>query len=108
MATSGFGPASAMARLKATGSLSMRMTPSSSPASFSRTINDRRRCRSMATYCRSKGLLFLLERVGFVAWATDRNIPTAGAGTDIWGAPPCVGRSSDAIRDSGAPKLMAS
>src|SRR5437763_15981915 len=57
MATSGLGPASAMAMLNATGSLSMRCTPSSSPASFSRTINDRFRCRSMATYCRSTGPL---------------------------------------------------
>ena len=78
MATSGFGPASAMATLNATGSLSMRTTPSSSPASFSRTINDRRRCRSMATYCRSKGPLLVVERVGFVASSVELDRTSAG------------------------------
>ncbi len=58
MATSGSGPASATARARAIGSLSMRTTPTSRPSSSSRTINDRSRCRSMATYCRSTGPLF--------------------------------------------------
>src|SRR2546422_7038405 len=67
MATSGSGPASANAKLSATGSLSICTTPSSSPSSFWRTISDRRACRSMATYCRSTGLLLVRERVGFAA-----------------------------------------
>ena len=50
---------------------------SSSPASFSPTINERRRCRSMATYCRSKGLL-LRERVGFVATSVTLDRSSAG------------------------------
>jgi hypothetical protein len=50
---------------RVTGSLSMRTRPSSSPASFWRRISDRRRCRSMATYCRCTGPL-LRERVGLV------------------------------------------
>src|SRR5579885_1103820 len=58
MATSGLGPASARASARATGSLSIRTMPTSSPASFSRTISERRACRSMATYCFSTGPLF--------------------------------------------------
>src|SRR5438094_2768362 len=51
MATSGSGPASASAMAKATGSLSICTLPSTSPSAFMRTITDRRRCRSMPTYC---------------------------------------------------------
>ncbi len=40
-------------RRQANGSLSIWVTPTSSPASSSRTINDRCACRSTATYCRS-------------------------------------------------------
>src|SRR2546427_1794757 len=64
MATSGLGPASARAAARFRGSLSMRVTPTSSPAWFSRTIIDRRAGRSTATYCRSTGPLLVRDRVG--------------------------------------------
>ena len=67
-----------MASASANGSLSMRVTPTFSPASFSRTTTDRFRCRSMATYCRSTVLLLARERVGFVATSFGLEPPRAG------------------------------
>src|SRR6266567_3119018 len=64
MATSGLGPASVRASANAMGLLSMRSTASSVPASSSRTINDRARCRSTAAYCRFTGPLLVRSRVG--------------------------------------------
>ena len=59
-------PASATAIDIWTGSLATLVTPSTSPASFILTITDRRRCRSMPTYCCScTRSPFLLEGFGF-------------------------------------------
>src|SRR4029453_5086856 len=49
------GPAFATSSANATGSLSIRTMSTVSPASVRRTITDRRRCRSIPTYCRSTG-----------------------------------------------------
>ena len=48
----GSGPARATSRANATGSLSILTVDNVSPASVIRTITDRRRCRSIPTYCR--------------------------------------------------------
>src|SRR5260370_10085494 len=64
MATSGFGPASAKAAASPIGRFSMRSTASCLPAWFSRTINDRCRCRSTAAYCRFTGPLLVRDRLG--------------------------------------------
>src|SRR6516165_1313868 len=80
MATSGASPASRIASARANGSLSMRSTPTFSPASFSVTTTDRFKCRSMATYCRSTVLLLARERVGFVA--TSFGLEPARAGEE--------------------------
>src|SRR5581483_11475069 len=65
--TSGSGPAAATASASAMALLSIRTLPKTSPAAFFRTITDRRRCRSIPTYCRSTGASFLRrEGVAFV------------------------------------------
>ena len=63
----GARPASATAIDIWTGSLATLVTPSTSPASFILTITDRRRCRSMPTYCCSctRRTFLLLEGFGF-------------------------------------------
>jgi hypothetical protein len=47
--------------------LSSRTVECVTPAASRRTITERRRCRSMPTYCRSTGVLF---RRGWVGWET--------------------------------------
>ncbi len=78
IATSGASPDSRNASARVTGSLSIRVTPTFSPASFSVTTTDRFKCRSMATYCRSTVLLLARERVGFVATSFGLEPPRAG------------------------------
>src|ERR1700722_12352228 len=78
MATSGAPPASRIASASVSGSLSIRVTPTFSPASFSRTTTDRFKCRSMATYCRSTVLLLARERVGLVGPSFGLEPPRAG------------------------------
>src|SRR5438094_103619 len=58
-----------MARDRASGPLSILATSSTSPASFMRTITDRRRCRSIPTYCGCccTGVLLRLEGLGWEA-----------------------------------------
>ena len=60
----------------ATGSLSMRHRPSTSPSSVIRTITDRRRCRSIPTYCRCCCIGVLLRREG-LGWEAP-SVPTLG------------------------------
>src|SRR5438045_1713155 len=80
MATSGLGPASANASASAMGLLSMRSTPSSSPAWLSRTTNDRCRCRSTDAYCPFTGPLLARDRSGLETSSVSLERLRAGEG----------------------------
>ena len=56
MTTSGCSPALATSAAKAIGSLSILTVETNSPCSSRCTITDRRRCKSIPTYCRSIGV----------------------------------------------------
>ena len=70
----------------ATGSLSILDTPTTSPASFIRTITDRRRCRSIPTYCcsRSTRVSFFRFRDGVETPSVPRTLGSR-RGEEPWG-----------------------
>src|ERR1700694_472533 len=86
----------------------MRTTLNCSPCSSWRTINDRRRCKSIATYCFSTGLLLRVERVGFVATSLVPLEPLPHEGEDPLDRPPVTGHLlSAAATRSPRPGLTA-
>src|SRR3954470_9655408 len=58
----------------------MRTTANSSPAAFSRTIIERRPCRSTGTYCRSTAPLLARARTGLPTTSLLLERPRAGEG----------------------------
>src|SRR4029453_4226164 len=76
--TSGSGPALASSSDSATGSLSTRTVWSASPSPVMRTITERRRCRSIPTYCSPMGPPS--SWLGGTARVSSPRVPSPGGG----------------------------